>query len=487
MKKLIFNKLERIFPASFFNRYYALREKFEGRKMKFRLFLRHKFPAGYYLLQRIVSNIYLAQLSLKSPDAYKKILKEKMPDRLFRHVTFRMAMERKWKRFPKLLSLPISKTEVLFVSSSAHPELIKMCIALKRSRPGIRCTLITRRHAHTQRLCNQWFDEVIVTGVGNDLSMISYIQNAQAKVVILRFRDIVFQTLIQMYCTSPLVYYSSGFFPSSRYEDFLTDPELTFDEVFESDKYLLENVQGIMHFLSDGIIDWFKNRGVQITCPTSVLYTASLEELAPERILPKLSEEDGEWHIVHATGVEGVNTPPKLGGGAFLPVEKCRVIVSQGIHLHVYGTYFDRRSPGYAPYVELEKHSKYFHIESNLEFDVLQVEMTKYDLAWKHWDISAMPFWPEYLDYVTPNFFAYLQSGVPLLMSAKMPFRERYIAEKYQLGILIGDDDLEYTAAILGQNKDRIRTMSAAAIEASKGVLSYPVDSLMKVVGPYLD
>lgn len=487
MKKNILDSIKRILPSRVLNGYFVFREKNESFKIRFRLFLRHKFPAGYYLLQRIVSSIYMAQLSLKAPDAYKKILKAKMPRRLFRHVTFRMAMERKWRKFPHLPSLPISETDVLFVSSSAHPELIKMCIALKRSKPGIRCTLITRRHAHTQRLCSQWFDEVILTGVGNDLSMISYIQNSHAKVVLLRFRDIVFQTLMQMYCTSPLIYYSSGFFPSSRSEDFLTDPELTFDEVFESDKYLLENVQGIMHFLSDGVIDWFKKRGVQITCPTSVLYTASLEELAPTKMLPKLSEKDGEWHIVHATGVEGVNTPPKLGGGAFLPIEKCREIVRQGIHLHIYGTYFDRQLPGYAPYVELEKQSKYFHIENNLEFDKLQTEMTQYDLAWKHWDISTMPFWPEFLDYVTPNFFAYLQSGVPLLMSNKMPFRERDIAEKNQLGILVDDDQLKSIASILDQNKDRIKQMSMAAIEASKGPLSYSIHNLMRVVGPHLE
>jgi hypothetical protein len=486
VKKMILEGLKRITPAYLENRYYLWRQKFEGYKLGFRLFLRHRFSTAYYVFQRIVSVFYLMQLRIKSVDAYYKLRGEKMTERLFRHVTFRMAMERKWKSFPALPALSIHPTDILFVSSSAHPELIKMCIALKRVRPGLRCTLVTRRHAHTQELCNKWFDEVIVTGPGNDLKMISGIKNVQAKVVILRFRDIVFNALARMYCTSPLVYYSSGFFPSSRYEDFLTDPELTFEEVFESDKYLLENVEGILHFLSDDVITWFKNRGVRISCPSSVLYTASLEELKPEKILPKLSEQDGEWHIVHATGVELANTPPKLGGGAFLPIDKCRVIVNQGIHLHVYGTYFDRNLLGYAPYVELEKQNKYFHIEDNLEFNGLQTELTKYDLAWKHWDISAMPFWREYLDYVTPNFFAYLQSGVPLLMSNQMPFRERDIALKHQVGILIGDDEIGHVKNILEQNKEQIKKMSLTAIEVSKGALSYSVENLMKVVGPYL-
>lgn len=487
MKSWFRQSLRKILPEGIRAGIYALLFRFESLKTGFWRTSRKKFPAFYGFLQAIVERIYLQRLYFIAPETHRRLTQAGLPKHLLRTLAFRLALNKNWRKFPALPDSPRVETDVLFVSYSAHPDLLKMCIALKRARPGVRCTLVAGRDAHTQNLCKLWFDEVIVLERGHDLSLLAAIQHARAKVIVMRFRDVVFHTLALLYSRTPLIYYPSGGFLSSMSGDFLVDPELSFDEIFEADKFLLERVQGIMHFLSDGVIDWFKEKGVNITCPSATVYTACLPELSPAEFLPKLSAQDGEWHIVHATGVETVNRDPRTGGGAFLPIEKCRIVVEQGIHLHVYGTYFDRKASGYAPYVELERQSKYFHIENNLEFDQLLVEMTKYDLAWKHWDLSAISFWPIYFDYVTPNFFAYLQSGLPLLMSDKMPFRERDLALAHNLGILIKDPDLENVAAILDQHKENIKSMGKAVREASTGVLSYQIDNLLKVVGPYLD
>jgi hypothetical protein len=487
MKTWIKQIVRKIIPTDVRAWIYTWMFRFENLKSGFWKVIKKKSPKVFSFIQRIIVEIYLKHLSFNFPDTYHRLVNAQLPERLLRTVIFRLALQKKWRKFPELPDLPLIKTDVLFVSYSAHPDLVKMCIALKRSRPGIHCTLIANRHAHTQSLCAQWFDNVMIVGKNNDLAMISAIQNAEAKSVVMRFRDVVFHTLAVLYHTAPLIYYPPGFFLSSQSEDFLSDPELTFDETFEADKYLLERVQGIFHFLSDNAIVWFKERGVKICCPDATLYTACLSEQTPSKYLPKLSENDGEWHIVHATGVESVDRDPKKGGGAFLPIEKCRIVVSQGIHMHIYGTYLDRKAPGYAPYVELEKQSKFFHIEDNLEFDQLQIAMTKYDLAWKHWDISVIPYWSQFADYVTPNFFAYLQSGVPLLMSEKMPFREREIALQNNLGIAINDSELKNLATILKNQRDSIKLMSQSAIASSTGVLSYQFDNLLKVMGPCLD
>lgn len=481
------NMLKKIFPAQLRSKIYAQIARFESMQTTFWRNARKNQPRIYFFLQSIIASAYLLKLRLSPGPAYRLITQANLPKRLQQTILFRLSLQKQWQKFPALTSKAPTQTDVLFVSYSAHPDLLKMCIALKSARPNIHITLVAGRDAHTQKLSEQWFDVVHFCKPGDDASLLGAIQKTQAKVIVMRFRDVVFQHLALLYSPAPLIYYPSGGFLSSMSLDFSVDPELSFEEIFEADRLMLERVQGIMHFLSDGVIDWFKSRGAQITCPSAAIFTACLPELAPTRFLPKLSAQDGEWHIVHATGVETVHRDPKTGGGAFLPVEKCRKVVQQGIHLHVYGTYFNRLAPGYAPYVELEQNSRFFHIEDNLPFDRLLLEMTRYDLAWKHWDITQIAFWPVYFDYITPNFYAYLQSGLPLLMSEKMPFREKEIALANNLGLLVQDAELSDLAQILNHNRENINRMAEAVQTATTGVLAYPVERLLGLIGPYLD
>ena len=475
-----------LIPTSIRSWLYSLLDRWSDFKRFFWKTLRQKFPTFYYFFQALVTKFYLSRLKNKSPETYRLLLEANLPERLFRTIVFRLALVKTWKKFPVLQKPPELNTDVLFVSYSAHPDLVKMCIALKRSRPGIRCTLIASRHAHTQELCKKWFDEVIITGKGNDLVMLSALQHARAKVVVMRFREIVFHIMARLYCKAPLIYYPPGFFLSSRSEDFLADPELSMEEVFEADKYLLEHVQGVMHFLSNDIIDWFKKKGAKITYPAGPIYTACLAEQIPGQFLPKLSDQDGEWHLVHATGVETIFLDPRMGGGAFLPVEKCRVVTGQGIHLHVYGTYFDPKAPGYAPYVELARQSKYFHIEKNMEFDKLQVELTKYDFAWKHWDERRIALRPESRNHITPNFYAYIQSGLPLLMSPEMPPLELKTALEHGLGIVVDEDQLPNLKMILDGKKQEIKALADLIPDKANQQFCYDLDGLLAVIGPFL-
>ena len=478
--------LKKIFPAPLRARVHALLSRIEDRQNRFWRNTRQNRPRLYFFLQSIIAALYLLGLRLGAPATHRRLSHSGMPRRLLQTVLFRLALQKKWRKFPHLPAVRATQTDVLFISYSAHPDLLKMCIALKSAHPNTHCTLVAGRDAHTQSLSRQWFDEVVFYQPGDEASLLAALHHTSAKVVVMRFRDVVFHSLALLYSPAPLIYYPSGGFLSSMSADFTVDPELSFEEIFEADRHLLERVQGIMHFLSDGVIDWFKERGANITCPSAAIFTACLPQLNPPQYLPKLSAQDGEWHIVHATGVELAGRDPKTGGGAFLPIEKCRRVVSQGIHLHVYGTYFNRAVPGYAPYVELEQNSRFFHIEDNLQFDQLLLETTRYDLAWKHWDISQIAFWPIYFDYITPNFFAYLQSGLPLLMSEKMPLREKEIALANNLGLLVPHEQLDHLREILDQNRENIAQMSESVRAARATVLAYPTARLLGMLEPYL-
>lgn len=261
---------------------------------------------------------------------------------------------------------------------------------------------------------------------------------------------------------------------------------MTFDAAFEADKFILERVEGVIHFLSDEAIQWFKTSGVDVCAPSATVYVACMPELDPPIQLPKLSEKDGEWHIVHATGVARVTDDPKWCGDGYLSLAKCEVLVRQGVHLHVYGTFFDRKDPGYAPFVELERRSPYFHIEEQLEFDELLTVLTQYDYAWKHWDVSRMAIWPAFAQYLTANFHAYIQSGLPLMISPFAPPLEVRMVREHGIGLCVAEEELQNLKQILDDNKKNLSAMQQRVHRAKEDVFYYDVQSLLKVIGPHL-
>jgi hypothetical protein len=447
------------------------------------------FREGHHILRRQWHKAtFLPRLRLGHPEDYQTLMCGHLPERLRQTILGRLAADEIWRCWPAAGSKPRVSADVLFVSYRAHPDLLKQCIALKRKIPGIRCALVAELPAHTQRLCRQWFDEVVVFGDWDEPRLLGYLRNADAKVVVLRYRSVLFNTLARLFRRGSLVYSPPGFYLSSRSGDYSAhaDPDLPFADVFEADKFLLEHVDGVIHFLSDAAFEWFRANGVNLRCPAATVHVACMPELEPRTQLPKLSENDGEWHIVHATGVPPVSWTSSMGRDAFLSLEKCREVVSQGIHLHVYGTYFSRNDPGYAPYVDLERRSPYFHIEKQLEFDDLLVAMTQYDYAWKHWDTSGIEIWPAHNEVVPPNFHAYIESGLPLLMSPMGYPAEVRLAREQGVGLFVEEGDLPNLKQILDRNKQNLAHMRKLVQAAKKTAFSYDTQSLLKVVGPYL-
>ena len=433
---------------------------------------------------------FLPRLRWRDAQAYDTLMRSDLPAGLRRIVFTRLATEAAWRAWPDAKLTAKMTADVLFVSYRAHPDLVKQCIALKREIPGLRCALVVENHAHTERLCRQWFDDVVVFGKLDEPRLLEYLRQSDAKVVILRYRGVLLNLLARVFRRGPLIYSPPGYYLSSRSDDYneLADREMTFPEILEADKYLLERVQGVVHFLSDAAFDWFREKAVNLRCPAATIYVACLPELEPHTTLPKLSEKDGEWHLVHATGVPPItdSSTANAGSNAILPLWKCEQVVSQGVHLHVYGTYFDRRARGYAPYVELEQRSAYFHLENLLEFDDLLTAMTQYDYAWKHWDMSDVELWPAFRKYLTPNFHAYVQSGLPMLMSPMGPALEVEMTQKFGVGVLVAEPELPRLKEILDGHRKELPEMRRRVEETKNTVFSYDTKALLNVVGPYL-
>ncbi len=261
--------------------------------------------------------------------------------------------------------------------------------------------------------------------------------------MILRTRDPLEQIWAAAFWDNRLIYYPPGFFASSWSDDavyFYQQWRWPRPLIFHAEKLLLERADAVVHFLSDEAITWFLNKGVKVKGPAKVVYAACMPELSPNRHLEKLSRRDGEFHLVHATGVARPGSSPTLAGYADHRKKWAR-IVQQGIHVHAYFSHIDTGDKQWAHYHQLARRSPYFHIERQLEFDDLLVAMTQYDYALKHWDLSRLAVYPEFKNYLTTNFFAYLQAGLPCIVSPTMNAETRLV-QQYGIGVVVEENEI---------------------------------------------
>ena len=127
---------------------------------------------GDFIREQWYKRTFLPRLRRQHPADYAALLHGDIPERLRAIIIDRLATEA-WREWPAETSAPSVSADVVFVSHTAHPDLLKQCIALKREMPGLRCALVVENHAHTQRLCQQWFDQVIVFGKRDETLLLS--------------------------------------------------------------------------------------------------------------------------------------------------------------------------------------------------------------------------------------------------------------------------------------------------------------------------
>jgi len=137
--------------------------------------------------------------------------------------------------------------------------------------------------------------------------------------------------------------------------------------------------------------------------PSLVFYNYASEADLPKRFLPKLSGQDGQFHIVYEGGIQG--NGHRDFSSLFIELG------NQGIHIHIYPTFYDQEI------------AKYFSGYQNIHYcrplspkEVMQ-EMTQYDFG-------IIPFNLEkgnrrFLDSTIANkLFEYLAAGLPVIASS---------------------------------------------------------------------
>lgn len=178
----------------------------------------------------------------------------------------------------------------------------------------------------------------------------------------------------------------------------------------KTDKYCYENVAGIIHRGSKHEIKYYKDHGYKIKCPIHVYLDSTNHDLFADINTKKLSDEDGEIHIVGmGAGMNELDLH-----------ELIYKMIRQKMHYHLYLVpYSGVGVRVFRKLVDMNKNEKYFHLHQALPFDKIVKETAKYDFGAK---IDT----PDHLNRFEPIYpkigvsyriYAFLDAGLPVLLS----------------------------------------------------------------------
>ena len=136
--------------------------------------------------------------------------------------------------------------------------------------------------------------------------------------------------------------------------------------------------------------------------PSLVFFNYASEADLPSKFLPKLSDQDGNVHIVYEGGIGG-NTHRDFSS-LFVDLAK------EGIHIHIYPTFYNQEI---SQYFSSHKTIHYYHPLSPKQ---IMEEMTQYDFGIIPFNLEKGN--KQFLDSTIANkLFEYLAAGLPVIAS----------------------------------------------------------------------
>jgi len=149
--------------------------------------------------------------------------------------------------------------------------------------------------------------------------------------------------------------------------------------------------------LAEYVINKYPSKGPSLTFNNYVP-----EDLIPKKLLPKLSNTDGEMHLIYEGTIDATRS-----GGHYDLLEMFKNIAKQKIHLHIYTT---RDVP---EYVKLAETNDYVHFHGSKPTKALLEEISQYDFGWAGFNDEKNK---DHLDVVLANkVMEYIASGLPII------------------------------------------------------------------------
>lgn len=191
----------------------------------------------------------------------------------------------------------------------------------------------------------------------------------------------------------------------------------------ETERFVNEQSDGRI-YVSEGLNRYVQQK-YKVDPSRDLVFPNYLSRLyIPTRLRTKLSEKDGQTHIVYEGTVDS-----QVSGSHYDLMSIFENIAKHRMHIHIY---VSRHNEDYKRFSEK---NEFIHYHGHLTPKILLQEITKYDFGWAGFNATKNK---KHLDVTLPNkLFEYIACGLPVL---SFPHRtQKQIIEEHGLGFVFHD------------------------------------------------
>ena len=359
--------------------------------------------------------------------------------------------------------------DVLYVSSTVSVDLVKDAVALREGGLG-RVALLHGGQGFNAEFAFREFASTLQ--YQSLLHLAEVVDLVRPKVCIVRRGDPYAAAVAAMFSNAPVVYRPYDFV--NRYDPDKIDGMFPAGGPHEAERFIIGESRAIYHMGWNSVADFIREH-LGFNGPMASIHPGCMDYFAPTAKHRRLSDEDGELHVVYAAGLPPIGADPRKLGYAD-QLGKFRALAEQGIHLHVHAPYTDAEmwERQLKPYAELAAESRFVHIEEVLEYPDLVSTLTRYDYAYCFFDTDKVDWAPEFRGGIGNNVFTYLESGLPLITSPES-VGVAEIVNRTGCGIVV-------ETAMLGGLEQMIRSADkerlSQKVELARKSWAYPTSKL---------
>jgi glycosyltransferase involved in cell wall biosynthesis len=289
-------------------------------------------------------------------------------------------------------------------------EVFNECVKLNPDNPN----------ESVKRIVNKFHPFVIHSHNAPDFLTISAIEAANGEVPVIHD------------CHEALTLNETGYYVSD-------DVETITVEYPRQEKTAIEKSDGRI-YVSEGVRDYIQQRYDVDQSKDMVFYSFVSESVVPTQLRRKISEKDGETHIVYIGTVTS-----KIKDSHYDLREVFRRIASYGIHVHMYVSIWGAKDKAYQ---RLAEENAYIHYHGHLDQKRLLDEITQYDFGWAGLNSNSKN--REHLDVAIPNkVFEYIACGLPVLAFPHKNIKE--FLSRHSVGLVF--DNLDEAVSQLRNKK----------------------------------
>jgi glycosyltransferase involved in cell wall biosynthesis len=276
-----------------------------------------------------------------------------------------------------------------------------------------------------RRIVNQFHPVVIHSHNAPDFLTISAIEAVKGEVPVIHD------------CPDALTLREPGYYASD-------DEETIRIKYPQQEKIANEKSDGRI-YVTEGVKDYIQRRYDVEPSRDRVFYSYVSESVVPSQLRRKLSEKDGETHIVYIGTVTS-----RIKDSHYDLREIFRKMATYGMHIHMYVSIWGLKDKAYQ---HLAEESNLIHYHGHLDQRSLLHEITQYDYGWAGFNMNLKN--RKHLDVALPNkVFEYIACGLPVLA-----FKHKNIMAyltRHNVGLVF--DTLDEMASQL-QNRKKIRNV----------------------------